>query len=226
LRLFVRDVPLNTYLLFITLIFVVMVSTGGQLGTQGRYWLPLILTAVLCATRYAPRFVSLKWRGPIAIAFCAGLALYSTVAACAALAALDARFYAAPAILHTEESQARITSLGPYRLDTLMDFAGRSFSPDERPLVEGWAIDSRSGLPARGVDLVIDGRRHIPARYRLAQPAVVGLLHDDGLLDSGFSGTLDLRGLAPGEHELRLWIRERNRAEPYGSRARVRFTLP
>lgn len=225
LRLLVRDVPLNTYLLFVLAIAGILVSTGGQLGGQGRYWLPLILPSVLLATRYAPRLIWPRWRRPFAIAFCAGLALYSTVAAGAAIEALDARFYAPPAALHTEESQARVTRFGPDRIEQLIDRRDREFFVNDRPQIEGWAVDSRSGLPARGVEFVIDGRRHTPARYGLPRPDVVGRLHDDALLDTGFSGTLDLRGLAPGDHELRLLIRERNRAEPYAGRARVTFFL-
>ncbi len=225
LRLLVRDVPLNSYILFVVVIGGILVSTGGGLGTQGRYWLPLILPSVLCATRYVTRVLEPPLRRPFAVAFCAALALYSTVAAGAALAALDARFYAPPATLHLEESQARITTFGPYKIDTLIDDGDRDFAASERPRVAGWVVDSRSGLPARGVEFVIDGRRHIPARYGLPFPDVVGRLHDDGLLDTGFSGTLDLRGLASGPHELQLSIQERNRLAPYASRARVSFSI-
>ncbi len=226
LRLLASDVPLNAYVLFATIILAIYVSTGGSMGTQGRYWLPLILPAVLCATRVAPRALRPIFRKRLAFVLGGALVAYSIVGAVAALGTLQARFYASPATLHTEEAQAQFTRVGQYPVATLFALDDtRLFGPKQTIDVEGWAFDSRSGLPARAVALEVDGRLRSGLRYGIARPDVVGRFHDDGLLDTGFGVRLGLAGLAPGRHELRLAIAERGRSEPYPSRARVAFTI-
>jgi hypothetical protein len=199
-RLLLGDVIFNSYVLFIAVMAAIWVASGGELGTQGRYWLPFILPATLCATRYAlPHFAQLwRLRRAFAMVGASVLLLYSIAGSIAALAALDDRFYRAPSSLNPYEYQARITGLGP--------------------VVDGWAVDSRSGEPARRVDLVIDGRIRVPARTGMARRDAALRLHDDALLDSGFAAPLPRR-LPSGRHSLRLDVYEAGRAAPYPSRA-------
>ncbi len=241
-KLLASDVILNGYLLFGVVIFAVLISTGGGLGQQGRYWLPLILPAVLCATRYAPQvFRRRRTRWLLATAAGAGLVAYSIAGTFAGFAALDARFYRPPVVLHEVEYQARITRIGPYNL----------YEPQTEPLhlrfreayrIDGWAIDSRTGKPARSVEIRVDGiscELHedigicvtpvspIRARYGLARPDVVLRLHDDDLLDSGFVATIDTldMGIGPGEHRVSLAVGDRDRPRAHPSRASLRVVV-
>ena len=220
-RLLASDVMLNSYFLFGAIIFAVLLSTGGQLGTQGRYWLPFILPAILCAVRYGPQlFGRAQTRHVVGAALLIGLLLYSVVGTVAGFATLEARFYRPPGVLHGDEYFARITRVGPYDL----------YEPHAEPLrlkrsghilIDGWAIDSRTGRPALAVQLVVDGSRRIPAHYGTARPDVVDRLHDDDVLNSGFLTSLDDAHLSAGEHVLSLAVGERDRSQPHPSRAVV-----
>jgi hypothetical protein len=238
-KLLASDVLLNSYFLFGLVIFAVLISTGGQLGTQGRYWLPFILPATLCATVYAPQvFRRRRARRLPVTAFGTGLLAYSVVATFAGFAGLEARFYRPPTALHDVEYFARITRLGAYNL----------YEPQSVPLhlarhgrypIEGWAIDSRSGRPAQWVRVgIIDPTTTVQSgalrfgsdrpgvdwsatRYGAPRPDAVDRLHDDDLLNTGFSTTLAAADLAPGLHGLRLTIGERGGGGPYYSRAVV-----
>jgi len=250
-RLLASDVILNSYFLFGAVIFIVLISTGGQLGTQGRYWLPFILPASLCATVYAPQLVRRqRSRRFLAGTFAGGLFAYSIVGTFAGFTALEARFYESPPEINHLEYQARITRLGPYNL----------YLPQSEPLrlsngkypVDGWAIDSRTGRPAISVDIRIDrtppvhhrdiildaftkndavGTARYPVnsilatRYGLRRPDAVDRLHDDDLLHSGFTATLDAARLSPGVHRLSLDVVERDPLYPHPSRASVNVVV-
>jgi len=206
-RLFASDVLLNAYVLFGLVLCAVLISTGGQLGTQGRYWLPFILPALLCATHYAPQLIRRhKPRRTISTALGSGLLAYSVIGMVAGFVALEARFYRPPAVLSNVEYQARITRIGPYNL----------YEPHAGPLrlksfrsyrVEGWAIDSRTGEPATGVQIVVDGESENWAKYGAPRHDAVDRLHDDGLLHSGFVATFKPWA---GLHSLGLGVAERD----------------
>jgi hypothetical protein len=218
-RLLLSDVILNAYLLFMAIIFAIWVATGGALGTQGRYWLPLILAATLCAVRYAPRAIrARRVRSVVAMTMLGALVLYSCVGAVAALAALEARFYRPPQNPQVFEYLARFTGLGKGELPAQPGGEVAVARAGSAPLVRGWAIDSHTGRPALRVDLVIDNRIRVPARYGLASRDALARIHDDALLDSGFEARLPAT-LRPGVHSLALDVYERNRPVPYPSRA-------
>jgi hypothetical protein len=220
-RLLFSDVIFNSYVLFIVVIGAIWVATQGLAGTQGRYWLPFILPAMLCATRYAvpPVRELRRLRRPfVTIGTCA-LLLYSVTGSFAALAALDDRFYRAPTALSPFEYNARITRLGAYDLYAPTDGVPR-VAFGAATSVDGWAVDSRAGAPARRIDIVIDDRIRIRARVGAPRPDAVDRLNDDDLLDSGFVARLPPT-LPAGAHTLRLDVYELDRAAPYPSRAIV-----
>lgn len=219
-RLMFSDVIFNGYASFLAVIAAIWVATQGELGTQGRYWLPFILPAMLCATRYAvppvPKLRRLR-KPMLAIGTCA-LLLYSIVGSIAALAALDDRFYRPVSTASPVEYFAQITRVGSLDL-----YAPQGGEPrvafGSAVAVDGWAIDSRAGMPARRVDVVVDdGRIRIPARVGVPRPDAVDRLHDDDLLDSGFAAVLPPT-LSPGPHVVRLDVYERDRPAPRTSRA-------
>jgi hypothetical protein len=215
LRLVFSDVILNAYALFLAVMAVIWLTTG--LGTQGRYWLPFVLPATLCATRYALPHVARTWRlrRAFAAAMTCLLLLYSVLGSVAALGALEDRFYIPPRTLNNFEYYAHITSVGFYEV------YGPHGEPRLRPnaplAIGGWAIDSRAGAPALGVAVVIDDRRSIRAQVGRPRPDVIVQLHDDALLDSGFLVRLP-RGLPPGPHSFRLEVYERDRRAPHPAR--------
>jgi hypothetical protein len=223
-RLATSNVILNSYFLFLAIMLVINISTNGEVADEGRYWLPLILPSLLCATVYAPRALHHRFRGPAALAFATGLLAYSIVSAPAALATLRQHFYEPAVTQDSEEMFATFQQVGHYRIDR------------DRPkeilaikcctaVVRGIAIDSRSDLPARYVDLVVDGKPRARALVDLNEPQVARELLDDSLLRSGFEAHLDLHGIASGVHELRLGIGERGRLRSYLSIRRLRFTV-
>jgi len=63
--------------------------------------------------------------------------------------------------------------------------------------VAGW-VDHRDGVA--GVTLVLDGETEIPATTQLSRTDVYDALPDIDTATSGFRGTIDLEGLAPGWH--------------------------
>jgi hypothetical protein len=223
-KLLASDVILNGYLLFGVAIFAVLISTGGALGQQGRYWLPLILPAMLCATRYAPQvFRRAPERRVFALGMSLGLVIYSIAGSYAGLAALEGRFYR-PSLARTYwEYQARITRIGPYNLyepqDEPFHLKPHAFYP-----LDGWAIDSRTGKPALAVFVAVDRRLFRRTRNGLSRPDVVLRLHDDTLVDSGFATVLDTAALSPGEHQIGLEVLERDQ-RAHLSRALVRVIV-
>jgi hypothetical protein len=220
--LLASDVILNSYFLFCAVIFAVLIATGGQLGTQGRYWLPFMLPSVLCATRYAPQlFRRRRTRRLFATALGAGLLAYCVVGTFAGFAALETRFYRPPAVLHEVEYLARITRIGPYNL-YLPQTEPLGLRRNERIPIDGWAIDSRTGKPALSVEVVIDDGVRSPTRFGSARPDVVDRLNDDDFLNSGFAATLDTARLGWGEHRISLAVGERDRLARHPSRAVVR----
>lgn len=223
--LLLRELPLNAYLLFIALMLALYVGTDGQLAGAGRYWLPVILCSLLCAVRYGPRGLPRRLRAPFARGLGGAALAFSVASAAASPAALEARFYAPPAAPGTTETWALVQHFGDNRVTKFDD--PRTFTLPARGAlaVSGVAIDSRSMLPARYVDLAVDGKAVARAVTGSPQPQTANLLHDDALLPSGFRATLDLGRLAPGPHELRLLVGERNRAAPYPSVARIHFTI-
>jgi hypothetical protein len=224
-RLAASDVPLNAYVCFVALMIVVQLSTDGSLGDEGRYYLPFVLPALLCATRYGPRALPRRIGAPLARILGGGALAYACLAATAAPGAIERRFYAAPVHPADRETWALVQRLGPYRITSFDPAVAMTFAPNAVVPVKGVAIDSRSDLPAQSVELLVDGRVRAKARLGYPDPLILDNMHDDALLDSGFTATLDLHGLAPGPHELRLAIGERTRATPYVSLARVRFSI-
>jgi hypothetical protein len=179
---------------------------------------------LLCAVRCAPGALPRRLARPFALGVGGAALGYSIAAAAASPAALEARFYRPAAHPLEVETDALIRHAGGFRVPP-PGAPPLHFGADRRVVVDGVALDSHATLPVRYVDVAVDGRVVTRARYGLPEPNVVAEMHDDRLLPTGYSALVDLRGLAPGPHELSLLVGEAGRAAPWPSAARVRFTL-
>lgn len=224
LRLLASDVPLNAYALFVPVMLAVSVSTRGQMGDDGRYWLPFIVPALLCATRYAPQALPRFARVPVAGALGGLLFAYSVTCAVLTPHWLEQRFYAAPSNAVADETLWHVQRFGDFD-KAATDAGTATFAEGAVVPVEGVAVDSRSGLPAIGVEILVDGKPRAQARTGIERPEAADDLHDDALLSAGFAAVVDMHGLAPGSHRLRLAIRERSRPEPYLASNAINFEI-
>jgi hypothetical protein len=222
-RVALRDVHLNAYLCFAVTILGLNVITGGGLGSAGRYWLPLIVSALLCATRCAPRALPRRYRRPVAVSIGGALLAYSVVAAAASPASIEARFYRPPAHPLDAERDALIRHVGGLRPPA--PGARLRFAANAIVEVDGVALDSHNTAPVDYVDVAVDGVRTVRARYGLPEPAVASSMNDDRLLHTGYVARLDLSKLAPGDHEIGLLVGEPGRASPWKSLSTVPITL-
>ena len=215
LRLLTSAVALNTYLTFCLVMLTIYVVSGGHLANWGRSWMPLQAGAVLCAVWYAPqalpRAIGMAFRRVLA----ASLLAYSCVGAVAGVLAINERFYAPPNPPGTSEALAGIDAF-----DERSGPAGRTI------VVHGFALDSRAGLPAKRVDLLVDGSQRIPTQYGSPRPDISERVHDPAILDSGFVGRIDTGTLQPGPHSVSLLVYERSRSAPYPSENSHDFALP
>ena len=218
------DTPFNSYAFFNLIMIVLFIYTGGEIGRQGRYWLPFLLPATLCAIAYAPRVLRRPGRPALSALMTGGLLLYAIGGAFFGLKTLEARFYG-PALRPSAadlEAFARIDLVDGRPTFTPLGLTTLRVAADAPISVEGWALDSRSGVVARNVTLLVDGRR-IHSTYGFARPDIAARQHDDGFLRCGFRGTIGANSLAPGRHDLSLLVIERSR--PLGVRSAVPVRL-
>lgn len=75
-------------------------------------------------------------------------------------------------------------------------------TPGAQPIVlNGFGFDPTTKLPARGVDVVIDGKAY-PTTYGAPRPDVARFTKVEGLTPVGFTTTLPAGALDSGEHIL------------------------
>ncbi len=73
-------------------------------------------------------------------------------------------------------------------------------TPADRPVrLDGFGFDPVAKAPAKGVDVVVDGKAYGTA-YGAARPDVASYTKAPGLVKVGFSATLPAGALAPGPH--------------------------
>ena len=95
------------------------------------------------------------------------------------------------------------------------DHIGQAFDPLNRQpartahnraiLLDGFAFDPAGKIPARAVDVVVDGRAY-GAAYGKARPDVADYFKAPVLTDVGFTVTLPARSLAVGPHTASLRV--------------------
>jgi hypothetical protein len=73
-------------------------------------------------------------------------------------------------------------------------------TPTDRPIrLDGFGFDPVAKAPAKGVDVVVDGKAYGTA-YGAARPDVASYTKTPGLVKVGFTTTLPAGTLAPGPH--------------------------
>jgi hypothetical protein len=73
-------------------------------------------------------------------------------------------------------------------------------TPADQPAVfDGFAFDAVAKLPARGVDVVVDGKAY-PAAYGAARPDVARYFKAPALINVGFKATLPAQAMTAGMH--------------------------
>jgi Predicted membrane protein (DUF2142) len=222
-RLMTSNVILNAYVCFLAIMLAINISTDSAMADEGRYWLPFVLPALLCATFYAPQVFSRRPRKVLGLALGGGALAYSMVAAVAALSTLQLHYYEPSRHEVSDETLAIVRRFGPYRLRGVFDHGMKTVRCCAIIPVEGAAIDSRNDGTPRFVDIVVDGRPQSRARVGIRDAELAYDMLDDALVDTGFAGELDLGRLSPGRHELRLAIGEHSRNRPYLSTERINF---
>jgi hypothetical protein len=73
-------------------------------------------------------------------------------------------------------------------------------------LINGWAADTVSRLPAGGVFVDVDGQTQVPASYGLDRPDIATYLNDSSYERTGFRAGFSSDGLAKGKHVLTFRI--------------------
>jgi hypothetical protein len=206
LRLTVSSVPLNVYVMTALLLMFNFVRSGGLIWIEGRYWLPVTVAylVLLGQIGYGARR-PLQRR--VQYAILATLAVFCLVSSAAGLRAIGRVYYDPPTTSLAYDSMAEI-------LQVKSDGQSASDGPELRirkgePLeIDGFAVDPRTGLPAREVVAKVDGGQGLQAIVGLPESIVASAYSDDLLLDSGFRLHVGTERLTPGTHILQLFVND------------------
>jgi hypothetical protein len=185
-RLLVSNVPVNSFILFTGLMFVLFAVWANRFGAQGRNWLPLLLPMLLVALRYAPSALRRpSHRAVLACGAFAGLFAYELAGNVYALMTIRDRYY--------DPSNSR----------PMCECRAAEWRPDRR-------------APAGERVFAVDGPRFVFAvriRYRLAAPAGTPVQFtwywSDGAPGEGQAGRVE-QALCwtprPEEKTLYVWV--------------------
>ncbi len=204
LTLLLGDGPILLYIGWTIALIVIDLSVPGRLGLLGRYWFPT-LSALICTLMLGvvrPRWPRLRKR--VARAVSLTWLAYAAFAAPFAFSQASHRFFSTPPKRSTLDRYVQV--------ERIADSSGTAFVSEnidiargDRLCVEGLAIDSRFGLPARGVALRIDNRDR-SLRYGIQRPYPANIYLDDALRDIGFEGCVRTDDLRAGRHNARLIV--------------------
>ncbi|MGH7747494.1 MAG: hypothetical protein ACREQ5_22460, partial [Candidatus Dormibacteria bacterium] len=205
LRLIARDVPLNLYVTWTAFLVLAFIATRGIVYLQGRYWLPVLVPLVVVVLERLRSAVPRRARERLSVSLSALAACGSLAATPLALAAMQKDFYFAPPVVPTSDRFADLEHAvadGRYSVDL-----GTTFRLQHPGTVRlsGFAIDERTGYPARRVVAELDGKA-LPVRTGIARPDVLKYIIDDAILHCGVSMTIPAADLGPGAHHLSLAI--------------------
>ncbi len=71
--------------------------------------------------------------------------------------------------------------------------------------LDGWAVDDEAKALAAGVEVVIDGKAY-RALYGRSRPDVAAYFHVPAYLNAGFSASVPMAAVGPGQHKLALRV--------------------
>lgn len=195
-RVWASDPVLNSYFAFVVLLLLSDALSNGALSSN-RYWVVFIAPAFLCGTWYAPRVLQIRYRQTMGNSVLVSILAFCIISVPYSWRALEQRYYIPLPPGHQHYDAAGI------------------FEPEHQPVVvrrgetlrlHGWALDSKTGLPAHGVMIAIDGRRRFAARYGLEENNFALLLHDDATEHCGFAAAIDTRPLSLGSHTATVFV--------------------
>lgn len=106
-----------------------------------------------------------------------------------------------PTAAHTSAVQVELAAANVLPQQSSGSLDGGSLTADAGVFLWGWAIDSRAGVPARGV-LLLDNGRPIPLAVCLyrERPDVAAYFRNERLIPSGWNLFLPVAKLEGGEH--------------------------
>jgi hypothetical protein len=160
LRLFLGDIVLNVYVVWVALLLAVFVTSSMTVYLEGRYFLPILLPTILLGVRYVPRLFPIPKRKGAATVFAAGWALYSLTMSPVALSAMENRFYgpttgkvptvfARVVFIQRGDTGSGLSSMAvTLHADTPLTITGLAFSVDKTNSLQGVSavLDRRLNL--------------------------------------------------------------------------------
>lgn len=241
LRLACANPAVNSYFAFTALMFAVAIY-NQNFGLQGRYWLPLLLPAMLLSAVYAPRACGRGRAWRVCSAAIAGLlVLYAAFGSYYAVRSVSWRYYGSGRAIaplggaHPRPGPARAPYALEYVNSTIFSWTPRyndtrvfAKAPPRAPIeipangalaVGGWAAE------ASAVFVTVDGERDFQAAYGGARPDVVRARHDPAALHTGFDVLIPVDRLAPGPHWLTLKIVSADRRTYFEMPEQIRFQV-
>jgi hypothetical protein len=206
-RLAMANVPVAIYVLTTFSILLIYSMTGGGLALQGRYWLPVMVPLIIIILSVMPRGLELRRRRVVAFIVAAVFSAYSIGASGFALAAIDSQYYSASRDHSAPNSLSDVETLtaGDRTTDEL---DGIVTMPRGDLILRGYDVDSRSGLPARGIIATIDARVRVAGIVGIARPGIASTFHDDALRNAGFEIRVPATLLTPGHHSIRITLND------------------
>lgn len=206
----------NAYLMWTVALYTITVVAGDvSVAAQGRFWMPVIAGVFLAATELAPAGLrNRRARAAVSNLVLAGLLLYAVVGAGLALHDINKRYYANGRTYTALAVQSLVPAGagGDASIDYVIP-SDRDFNKGKWPrvvpvggaiAVGGWALAPEGGPAPVAVFVTVDGSLDVQAVYGDDSPSVrSGLSYAHR---AGFDTTIQLAGLAPGQHQLTLKI--------------------
>ncbi len=231
---------MNSYFVFVLLLFSFNIIVYPSFSGQGRHWYPLMLPIVLCAAGYAPSiFPSRKARKIFFVSITSAWILYSLVGSYYAIGCIKNRYYAhesAPINLQ----QLRTSPIGAscsvealYYMNVYPTFDRAPFhgpyylaSPAGKEIgVEGWAIDFPNESLASNVLLFIDHNKMYQANYGLENNAAVKQMADEKYRFSGFGLLIPTTDLKPGKHTISIKVVGKDNTTLYSATKEINILI-
>lgn len=215
LRLTAAGVAINIYVALTLILCAAQAASNGELELEGRYWLPVIVPAVLIVLVEIPKLIGRRAERRIVRVVAAGtMACYSLVASVCALAAMHADFYRPSPLTARRDTVAKVVAIQAAGRQS-QSIPGTIVLPEHRAtVVRGYAVDMVTGLPATRVSLRIDGGQRHYAVTGLSSVSLARFLHDDAIRKSAFGLRLPPDTLKPGRHHFLVEIDDPQLAWP------------
>jgi len=204
LRLTTSSLPLNIYVITTCVLTFAFVQSNEVLWLEGRYWLPLIVPLIVLGSRLGDA-ASPPVRPLLRRVFLGGVAAFCAVSALFGIGAIGRAYYQPAAAVLTFDPMANIIAVRRSG-EAVTATAQVSLRRGESIDITGYAIDPRTGFPARSVFARIDDGARLQAKVGLPLPLVENAFSDDRILDSGFELRLRADRYGLGTHTLRLYV--------------------